>query len=159
MLSGVEIAIARGVEAAVASQVMNRLIVLPALIGLLFAGCEKPKVSEPTAAEKALAARLGELEEKVERLQQLTVLLDRRRPPVIQPKPVVAANTNAIAAAQAEHKAYEEVMATLADAVEGLQRQEQGMAERMQSITDAIISLEQAVLSIDAELRQPRPQQ
>ena len=116
-------------------------------------------MSEPTAAEKALAARLGELEEKVERLQQLTVLLDRRRPPVIQPKTVVAANTNAIAAAQAEHKAYEEVMATLADAVEGLQRQEQGMAERMQSITDAIISLEQAVLSIDAELRQPRPQQ
>lgn len=137
---------------------MNRLLFSAALLGTVCIGCQKPPDAAPTAAEKVMAERITTLEEKVERLQQLLVVLDQRKPPVIQPRTVVVANTNGTDRAVAEHQQYEQVMASLADAVENLQQQDQGMAERMQTITDAIISLEQAVLSIDAELRQYRTQ-
>jgi len=136
---------------------MNRLLLFTALIGSLCVGCRKPPVAAATA-DKAMAEQIAALEEKVERLQQLVVALDQRKPPVTQPRTVVVANTNGTVQARAEHRQYEQVMESLAEAVENLQQQEQGMAERMQTITDAIISLEQAVLSIDAELRQYRTQ-
>ena len=105
-----------------------------------------------------MAEQVAALEEKVGRLQQLVLALDQRKPPVTTPRTVVVANTNDTQQARVEHRQYEQVMQSLAEAVEGLQQQEQGTTERLQSITEAIVSLEQAVLSLDAELRALRVQ-
>jgi prefoldin subunit 5 len=136
---------------------MNRLMVIPALIGLLLLpGCQKTPPPTATAAEKALSERLTALEEQVERLRQMVVAVNDRRPSVTQPRSASTPGTNVTAQVAAEHRQYEQVMQSLAEAVEGLQQQEQGMTERLQTITDAIVSLEQALLSIDAEVRQMR---
>ena len=136
---------------------MKPLSFLALIFALTLAGCRPPVKEGSLTATQASAERIAHLEQKVDLLQRVITSMERGSRPVpgrgTNAAPAVAkAPTNSTT----ESVPLEEVMTTLAADVAGLEEGEQTVNQQIQSIAEAIVALEQAVLALDAEMRQMR---